>query len=208
MRRRLTTLGCGAALVAALAGCTSAANGTPTAAPTPTGDPQPTSEPPATTSSEENAPRVEHPLDATKYLSQPCAVLTPTQLTSLSITTPGDPETTGAVAEHAGPACTWITEEPERGNYHVGFMTGNKNGLSDTYRGSWPGYFEPTRVSGYPAVFNDVVDSRDTGRCVLTVGISDNLTFLAQLTSKPGHDACGGAMQVAEMVVATIKAGG
>ncbi len=208
MGRRLIMLGGGVALAAVLTGCTSTANGTPTAAPMPTSEEQtaPTS---TTTPSEDNthgAPRVKHPLDATRFLPQPCAVLTPAQLATLDVTTPGKPQTTGAIAEHAGPGCIWTAEEPHR-TYDVGFLTGNKNGLSDTYRGSWPGYFEPTTVDGYPAVFNDGVDSRDTGVCNLTVGINDNLTFRTQQQSD-GREACDGAMQLARMVIATIKAGG
>lgn len=205
MRRRLTMLGCAAVFATLLAGCTSTANGTPTAAPTPSGE-----EPATTTPSEDNtdgAPRVEHPLDATRFIADPCAVLTSTQLATLDITTPGKPETTGAVAENAGPMCTWIAGA-DHDNYNVGFLTGNKNGLSDTYRGSWGGYFEPTTVGGYPAVFNDVTDARDTGRCNLTVGVNDNLAFRTQLTTNRGQKSCDGAAQLAEMVVATIKAGG
>jgi hypothetical protein len=206
MQQRLAKLGCGAMLVAVLAGCTSTADGTPTAA---SSDEQSTSGSATTTSEDEakDAPRVEHPLDASRFLAQPCAVLVPAQLTTLGITTPGKPETTGAVAEQAGPMCTWIAEGPHR-NYGFGFLTGNKNGLSDTYRGSWGGYFEPTTVAGYPAVFNDVVDSRDEGICNLTVGITDDLTFRIDLTADLGRESCDRAVQLAELVVATIKAGG
>jgi hypothetical protein len=202
--RGKSVLGLGVVLVAALAGCTSTAVGTPTAASSIT-----------TTPSEDNtygAPRVEHPLDATPYLDNPCAVLTPTQLGTFGITNPGKPETTGPLAETAGPMCIWRNNVEPSFGFDVGFLTGNKNGLADTYRGgeeAFPGYFEPTTVDGYPAVFNDPVDSRDGGRCNLTVGINDNLTFRTSPTSTPlGRRTCDEAVKVAQAVIATLKAGG
>lgn len=206
--RRNVMLGVGVALAAALAGCTSTAVGTPIAAPS-------TTQAATTTPDEDStygAPRVEHPLNATPFLDQPCAVLTPTQLNTFGITKPGKPETTGPLAEKAGPMCIWRNDVEPSFGFDVGFLTGNKNGLADTYRGgeeAFPGYFEPTTVDSYPAVFNDVVDGRDGGRCNLTVGISDDLTFRTSPTSTPlGRQTCDEAVKVAQAVIATLKAGG
>lgn len=204
MSRKLAALGCGILLVTALAGCTSAADGTPVSVP---GDASSSAQPTTTTVEDNKAPQVKHPLDATRFLTAPCTVLTSAQLATLDISTPGEPETTGAVAEQAGPMCSWFTDG-SRDLYDIGFLTGNKNGLSDTYRGTWNGYFEPTDVDGYPAVFNDVVDGRDGGRCNMTVGVNDNLAFRTQLTADIGRQTCDGAKNLARLVLATIKAGG
>lgn len=205
--RRLVMTGTGVALVAAMTACTSTAIGTPTAAPS--------ASQATTTAPDEGthgAPRVEHPLDATPFLAQPCAVLTATQLSTFGITKPGKPETTGPLAEKAGPMCTWRNDVEPSFGFDVGFLTGNKNGLADTYRGgeeAFPGYFEPTTVDGYPAVFNDVVEHRDQGVCNLTVGISDTLTFRTSPTSTAlGRQTCDEAVKVARAVIATLKAGG
>jgi hypothetical protein len=83
--------------------------------------------------------------------------------------------------------------------------------LSDTYRGRdrFKGYFEPTDVDGYPAVFNDPSDFRGSGSCNITVGISNTLAFqLSADDGKLGTKSCDRAKQVASMVIQTIKSGG
>jgi hypothetical protein len=156
---------------------------------------------------------VSNPLDATKYVSQPCGVLSSATLKSLNITKPGKPDTDSQVAKTAGPYCGWFSDDqPIPKSYDVGLLTGNKNGLSDTYRGgkrAFPGYFEPTDVSGYPAVFNDGADGRPTGRCNITVGISDTLAFRAAttFTSKEGAASCDAAKQLASAVIQKLKEG-
>jgi hypothetical protein len=94
--------------------------------------------------------------------------------------------------------------------FDVGFVTGNKNGLSDTYRGgaeAFPGYFEPTEVSGYPAVFNDLTDQRPNGACNITVGISETLAFRSSFTAGPddGAKSCDLVKRVAAAVITTLK---
>jgi hypothetical protein len=95
-------------------------------------------------------------------------------------------------------------------SYGVGFLTANKNGLSDTYRGgkkAFPGYFEPTEVSGYPAVFNGLADDRSGGSCNITVGISNSLAFRVGLQGSEdiGTKGCDLVKQVAATVIQTLK---
>ncbi|MBP2331015.1 hypothetical protein JOF56_011400 [Kibdelosporangium banguiense] len=92
----------------------------------------------------------------------------------------------------------------------VGFLVGNKNGLSDIYRGRdrFKGYFEPTQVDGYPAVFSDSGDYRSQGTCGIAVGISDTMTIRVSEQGRLGVKSCDRAKQVASMVIQTIKAGG
>lgn len=151
------------------------------------------------------APRVSNPLDASKFLTQPCAVLSQTQLAHFDIRRPGEPDTESAVAREAGPRCVWYTEG---GIFGMGFLTGNKNGLSDTYRGrSRFNFWEETTVEGYPAVFNDPSDGRPAGACNLTVGISDTLTFRALDNSgRTGQAACDRTKEYAAAIIQTLKA--
>lgn len=205
---------CGVALVAVVAaGCSSAQDGSPTAVPGTTNS-EPSSPGSKSTSPSVDetygAPRVEHPLDASRFHAQPCAVLSQAQLAKFGLSKPGVPETTGAVAENAGPFCTWTTDGQPFHGYGVGYLTGNKNGLSDTYRGQDRfKYFEATTVNGYPAVFNDLTDGRAQGQCNITVGISDTQTFRASETAPSvGKESCDGAKQVAAEVIASLKGGG
>jgi hypothetical protein len=126
---------------------------------------------------------------------------------TFGISKPGEPTTTGAIAEQAGPFCTWTADSAVNSTVGVGFVTGNKHGLSDLYRGrSGFKYFEETTVDGYPAVFNDSVDGRAQGICQITVGISDTLTVRStELGGRKGQGACDRAKQVAAAVIATVK---
>jgi hypothetical protein len=203
-----------AVAVVLVAGCSDKRNGTATPATTTGGRSETTSSPSRTSTSTSNgngAPKVESPLDASKYLSQPCAILSAAVLQSYKITKPGKPDVDSEVAKTAGPACIWSSDDqPIPKGYNVGLLTGNKKGLSDTYRGgaeAFPGYFEPTDVSGYPAVFNGLTDTRKNGSCNITVGISDTLAFRAAVTfpSSAGATSCDSAKQLAGAVIQTLK---
>lgn len=187
--------------VVAVVGCTSERNGDPAARPT-TGSSE--------TSQSDGAPRVDEPLDATGFMAQPCAVLSQQQLAEFSVTRPGLPTTTGAVAENVGPFCTWH-DDPDLGStIGVGLLPGNKHGLADTYRGRAQfEHFEPTTVDGYPAVYANSPDLRSEGSCGITVGISDTLAFNASEQGQlDAEGACEKAKQVASAALATLKGGG
>lgn len=194
--------------VAVLAGCTTGVAGTAvpdSADPTASESTVPTSEPDTY-----GAPRVDDPLDASRFLTDPCAVLTRAQLTGFGVSKPGEPDTDSAIAVHSGPGCVWVAESEVNSVIGASFLSGNKNGLSDTYRGRdrFDGYFEPTTVDGYPAVFNDIGDGRPQGDCNITVGISDTLTFrAAEHGGRDAQGACDRATQVAAAVIQTIKGG-
>ncbi|MFL6141551.1 MAG: DUF3558 domain-containing protein [Labedaea sp.] len=194
-------------LAGLLAGCTTTIGGQPGAVPDLPGASS-GGRPTSTTSGAANgAPRVARPLDATRFLSRPCDALSPAQLATFGVSAPGTPTTTGAVAEYAGPFCTWHAAPEVNSTIGIGFLTGNKNGLSDTYRGRHDfGYFEETTVDGYPAVFAEGSDSRSTGACGITVGISDTLAFDAlEQGNRKGQASCDRAKQVAAAVLATLK---
>ncbi|MGH3621515.1 MAG: DUF3558 domain-containing protein, partial [Sciscionella sp.] len=123
------------------------------------------------------APKIAQPLDSSKYLSQPCAALSASQLSALSLpANSGKQYEMGSIGANAGPGCAW-ENTADRSIVGVSFVTANKNGLSDLYRAratqpaSYFGYFEPTTVAGYPAVFNDGTDGRSAGDCGIGVGI-------------------------------------
>jgi hypothetical protein len=197
-----------------LAGCTDAKGGTATPATTTHGGGTTSTGPgPSGPASGPNgAPAIDNPLDATRYLSQPCAVLSAAQLKLFTITKPGTAHVDDPAARAGGPYCGWRTDDPVPRGFEVGFAVGNKHGLADTIRGgrdAFPGYFESTEVDGYPAVFNDLVDGRPVGICNITVGISDTLAFRAaeQAGRDVGVKSCDNAKQVAAEVIRTLKEG-
>ncbi|MFC4854604.1 DUF3558 domain-containing protein [Actinophytocola glycyrrhizae] len=187
--------------------CTTQADGTPT--PGPTSAPSETTTKPSEDPAD-GAPRVADPLDATRFLTEPCTVLSQTQLATFDVSRPGIPTTTGAIAENVGPFCAWHAATELASLIGVGFLTGNESGLSDTYRGRDQfDYFIPTTVNGYPAVFADDPDQRDSGTCNITVGISDTLAIsVSEQGLLDAQGSCDRAKQVAAAALTTLKEAG
>lgn len=213
--RRVAAFGGGVAVVLALAGCSNSEAGTPVATDTPGGTSGTTRSPGETSatgsSNRYGAPRVAQPLDATKFLAQPCSALTAQQLSNLNLPAQGKADTDSPIAKNSGPSCEWINSDTAT-SVGLSFTTGNKNGLADLYRankeGKWTGYWEETTVSSYPGVFHGVTDARAQGSCNLAVGVSESLTFLVDIGGRLKEQSCDFAKQVAAAVVDTLKAGG
>ncbi|SFB02557.1 Protein of unknown function [Amycolatopsis marina] len=149
------------------------------------------------------APPVEEPLDATKYISEPCGSLTESQQREFNVTSSRDNSNAD------GEACIWSIGDGST-SVSVSYATTVDAGLSNLYAlhetVPWP-YFEETEVDGYPAVYQDVVDHRAQGTCGLSVGIRNDLFFSSDVISLAGNDACKAAANVASAVIRTIKAG-
>lgn len=198
-----------AAVAMVAAGCAEKQVGSPYLTPdaTGTGTPSTSSSTRPTGSSGGSAPKINNPLDASRYLGQPCAMLTPSQLQPFNLPAQGKPDTDSETAKTVGPGCDWFNRDTGSG-VAVTLLTGNKHGLSDTYQGraQSKGYFEPIEVDGYPAVFSSNVDDRGDGVCDLVVGISENLAFLSDVQdSQLGPKACDRAKQFASLVLKTMK---
>ena len=188
-RARAAVTACVAAL--GVAACTTSEAGT--AIPGSTEPPSNTSEP-----NSYGAPHVEHPLNAAAFVADPCAVLAPDQLSIFTVS-PGEKDPAAAI-------CNWHSDA-DSSSIGVSWLDRNKNGLADLYRyRDREAYFEETSVEGYPAVFSDTGDYRDDGDCVITVGVSDTLTFFAGESGLlDGDAACARARQVAAAVIVTVK---
>lgn len=155
-------------------------------------------------------PTVPHKLDASRYITAPCSVLSSEQLSSFGMSGPGDRDTSSGFARYAGPTCGWTNREAMTG-IGVGFTTANRNGLADLYRGHANGqfaYFEPITVEGYPGVLADLTDSRDNGTCDANVAVNDHLTFVAHLSGGNGPQSCEDAKRLAAAVLRTIEGNG
>lgn len=208
MRHRLRGFALMIIGLALLGACTDTQTGLPS-----TPSPPPATPPTTATGSADRygAPPVANALDVSKFLTQPCSALSPSQLSTLNLVPPGEADTTSAVAKNVGPGCIWRNSEIAN-RLGLTFMTGNKNGLADFYRahrdGDFQAYWIETTVDGYPGVFKDVRDSRPTGSCDLAVGISDALTFRTNVQSREGERSCDQAKQAASLVLQTLKAGG
>jgi hypothetical protein len=182
------------AVAVLLAGCSAATTGAP--APT-TG----TSTPTATDSG--GAPKVAKPLNAAGSVATPCSSLTQAQLTNLGLAA-----ARGHDASITGVAiCSW-TDDTTGDGIGISWQTGPGDGLATIYsERAQQGYWQPTTVDTYPAVFADIADLRSQGDCSLDVGVNDQLSFTSKYTStRPeiGSKSCQLAQQAAADVIKNV----
>jgi len=152
-----------------------------------------------------SAPKVDSPLNPAPLLSDACSALSSSQLSTLGLET-GKPRTTGT-----GATCTWQYSDGTSNTLNIAPMTPNKNGLSDLYdQKAEKAYFEPTRIAGYPALYADITDDRNRGRCSLYVGVTDQLAVYILTQLDDGADVskpCPVADKVGAAMVQTLKEG-
>ncbi|OLR89789.1 DUF3558 domain-containing protein [Actinokineospora bangkokensis] len=160
---------------------------------------------PSSTPDEENgALTVDKPLDGRPFYGDPCKLLTPDQATALGLVPPG----TSDLTLKSSPACDWQPPE-NRGQYSVNFTLNLEHGLRTQYQAQAEldkfELWEPTEVSGYPAVFADITDNRERGGCNVIVAINDEVTISARRQFAGGQDVCERVVAVAEQVLVTLK---
>jgi hypothetical protein len=184
-----------------------------------TDDPEPTRPSTTTTSTTttttvatpRDSPPVRDPLQANKFVADPCTSLTTTQLTELAL---GNGEKNrGDDAYESDTGCGYTAPGPKTSlTVYVNYYPEITNGLEHMYAGhsgapsrNWT----PTTIDGYPAVVR--APTHDQTRCHVEVGISDttyfNITYYFWNTDDwDGRDTCAAATSVAAAVLATIKA--
>ncbi len=190
------------ALIAAV-GCSSPQNGTPTptdaTGSTGSGDPSPTNL--------NGAPHIADPLNAAKFLRNPCASITPSQLAALHIGPTTSPSNAG------GPTCDWGSDVDYTFSHaSVGYLT-DGGGLATVYgqKSIYAVFTVLPSIDGYPAVYALTVDQRSSGNCDITIGASDSLDFDVQINVNSGPeqtDPCTPDRQLAVDVISNIKNGG
>ncbi|WP_409185133.1 DUF3558 domain-containing protein [Amycolatopsis sp. VS8301801F10] len=202
MRRALVLA---AFALCAVAGCSSTAPGQ--AKPVEHLD-QPPSKPPEDQVPGPGVPKVQNPLDITRFRQNPCAALTSAQLAELlgdGIRVNPDPH------GPSGPACGWFS----RAKIVVLFPAIDKLGLTSVYRakgGAYPFFLPLAPVDGYPIVAYGVDDPRESrGECNVALGTSDRETVELSITQSPAHkgekDPCESARGVAEKVLGNLRGG-
>jgi Protein of unknown function (DUF3558) len=153
------------------------------------------------------APPVPAPLPAGQITKDPCAALSPDQLSTIGLRQNGE----NWQDKETGPVCRWRSATyPGSNIVDVGPMLRDKRGLSGVYAGkSQDKYFEPTELSGYPGVFADrQTDGRPAGHCTLWVGVTDRLSVsvVTHIGSGPNHtDPCPIAAKIGAAVVDHLK---
>lgn len=193
------------ASVLLLAGCSPEKTGTAT--------PAPSESSAGSASANPDVPKVPAPLDPAKYVTQPCAVVPSSTLSSLRFTEQGAPQQQDDGLGAAGPGCAWKISG-EGMNLVVVIGTGNRDnglgGLAGLYQahesGQFPFLEKAPDVEGYPAIYIDKRDRRPIGNCSLDVGIADDLAVAVHAGGYEGQqDSCAAAQQVAAAMITTLK---
>ncbi len=210
MRIRPLTLLLGLTL---LASCSNTSEGTPR--PTPTTEtsaesPSGSDEPDGEELPFAGAPKVNDPLETTRYQQDPCLALTSGQTEELNVNSPGEPRD-GAL----GNACNWGGKDDRRALVELAFLDEYPFGLSAAYQANEDGKFDFFKVlppiEGYPAVAFAGTDDRQNGGCAVDAGVSDEIAFGVMIrlsTANVGEkDPCETAAMVAGMALRTMKAG-
>ncbi|MGB3443349.1 MAG: DUF3558 domain-containing protein, partial [Actinophytocola sp.] len=156
------------------------------------------------------APKVDNPLDTTRYEQDPCKTLTADQTQPLNLPTTGETEEDVLL----GVGCTWFNEET-RGEAEIVFIIGDPRGLSPEYdankEGKWEYFKALPKIEGYPAVIRLKFDQRNTGNCTVVVGVADDLAVELNLVLSQANagqkDPCEVAVQIAGLALQTMKAG-
>ncbi|SFW54069.1 DUF3558 domain-containing protein [Amycolatopsis australiensis] len=206
MNRRLVLPGLVLAALA-LAACSTTTGGTANPAPSSPQD----SASSADGGGGNGAPKVSSPLDPGKLKSDPCSVLSPAQRSTLGLED-GTPRST-----NAGTSCAWVYQGDETRSSRIDIAADpNTDGLAGIYDLYAKGgkdqyeYWEPTDVSGYPAVYAATKDFRAQGQCKLLVGVTDTqaVQVFTQIGNGPGAtDPCPYAQKAAEAMIQTLKEG-
>jgi hypothetical protein len=148
---------------------------------------------------------VSNPLNPAPILANACDALTTAQLSSLGLKA-GKPRTI-----QTGTTCSWKYADGTTNTINLSPIEPNKNGLSDLYdQKAGQAYFEQTTISGYPAVYTDITDDRNRGRCSLQIGVTDQLAvyIFTQFDNGPEISSpCPVADKVGAAMIQTLQKG-
>lgn len=162
------------------------------------------SAPPASGSADPGL-KVSDPLNTQALEANPCTEITSTQVTTFGLSAGTSRQTS------TGPGCYWTLTAAPHDRLDIGLVSINKTGINGVYANKAKfEYFEPTQVSGYPAVYADQADQRSIGYCSLWIGVTDQLEVLVDtqlLTSVDKAKSCDIAKTFAEAMIQTMKAG-
>jgi hypothetical protein len=195
--------------VAMASGCTSATAGTPHAASSETSS---TSDQPPGSGDDlpsNGAPKVDNPLDVSRFEEHPCEALTPADAETLNV-----PPTGEQSGDEAGETCYWRNSQT-RGSLSLTFFSEDGHGLSSVYEDADSGeyqYFEPIEdIEGFPAVAFNPSANKPAVDCGVVVGVSDKLAFMARVALSEANvgkkEPCAAAAQAAGMLLTVMKEG-
>jgi hypothetical protein len=165
-------------------------------------------------SSAPSGPNLHYPeqLDASPYVQHLCSALTSSQIRKLIGSKPDNGKHVSVPS--TGRGCNWqpASSDAESNSIAIVWLTKGHGGLEFLYSiRNERKYFQPTSVSGFPAVNTSGHDETSSGECVINVGVNNQRYFFAQY--QPGPTAsnysnpCPEARQAAKYVIQNLKGG-
>ncbi|MEU3763531.1 DUF3558 domain-containing protein [Amycolatopsis keratiniphila] len=167
-----------------------------------------TSAPPSARLPSDGAPAVPNPITATAAIeADPCSAIPTAEIEAIG----GKVKRTMTDDGAMGKSCGWIFE-PGPSSVTAGLIPGNKDGLSSLYAKHAQGglsTFKPVdSIEGHPGVIYDN-GGEGRGRCVLAVGIRDDLTYTVTPLLTTGNpmlsDPSGMATKVAAAAIKNLN---
>jgi hypothetical protein len=194
--------------VAVASGCTSATAGTPHAVSSQTSS---TSDQPPGSGDDlpsNGAPKVDNPLDVSRFEEHPCEALTPADAETLNVPTPGKQADNGF-----GQSCDWINSKT-RGALGVSFFSKVDSGLSSLYReaksANWPLFERVADIEDHPAVVYSPSEAEPTIECSVAIGLTDRLAFTTNASLSDANigkkNPCDAAAEAAGLLMRNMEA--
>lgn len=168
-------------------------------------------------------PQVANPLDATPFLKNPCALIDDQTLSQFGDFTEGEPDVDSNHAQKLiGPRCSWYMKEDYSRSAGVVIDTPHQKyadpelrGLGGVYASKESGmidFLQAVEIAGhpdYPAVIAGDREEISRGRCVVYVGIANDLTINTSFDDEQNpSQACPAAQKIASAALETLKQGG
>jgi Protein of unknown function (DUF3558) len=154
-----------------------------------------------------STPPVSTPLSVSRIVSDPCSLLTGTQLGVVGLTAAARPTPNH---DPIGVGCAWNDRTVGTTGAQTGYdlETGLVHGLRDIYvQKQQMAYWQPVTVDGYPAVFDDPVDQRADGTCRMDLAVSEKDVLLVDYQGDPGVPACDKAKALGGALITSLKGG-
>jgi len=202
MRRALILL-CASTLL--LSACTTTTGGT--AAPSTSGPSGP--DVPAAQLPGPGVPKVDSPIDISRFKQAPCDSLTADQITELlgaGVTPKTDLNAPG------GPSCSIHPPQVTQAAVLVIFNNVDDRGLTGVYQAQYRFFLPLSPVDGFPVAAYGLADDRAArGSCQIAIGTSDHQTVDVGVTQSEENigkkDPCEAARGVAAYVLGNIRGG-
>ena len=159
----------------------------------------------------QGVPKVDTPIDTTRFQQMPCNTLTASQINELlgsGVNPKSEPNAPG------GPTCYWHSPQASQATVSVVYVNKNHSGLTAIYKQkgtTFPLFVPMEPIDGYPTVAYGQTDQRSSGECAIALGTSDRDVVDVSVALSEDNigkkDPCTAAHDVAAKVLGNLRKG-